>query len=214
MLKLALRTLPLFAVIVGFAMALGAYMNYSGVRSAYLDLIASRMHMVLDDVAANVESAVSVGIPPAEQTTLPALLTRLVEADPLIRSISVVAPDGEVLFGSGSEADRTATPDADSFEVGRTVTNDFGAPVVDLHVRYDRQAPTEKIDAFATAVLADAIPAGLLAALAGSLAALLILRRLHGRAARTVNHGIVDTIDIANREVEKLGEGVAPERAS
>ena len=39
MLKLALRTLPLFAVIVGFAMALGAYMNYSGVRGAYLEVL-------------------------------------------------------------------------------------------------------------------------------------------------------------------------------
>jgi hypothetical protein len=210
MLKLALRTLPLFAVIVGFAMALGAYMNYSGVRGAYLDLIASRMQMVLDDVAANVESAVSVGIPPAEQTTLPALLTRLAEADPLIHSIDVETPDGTVLFSStprDAAADGGKTND---FSVSRTVTNDFGAPVVDLHVHYDSTTPTANVDSFANSVLADALPAGLLAALAGSLAAFLILRRLHARAARTVNHGFPDTIDVAHRALDTLASDTEP----
>jgi hypothetical protein len=183
MLKLALKTLPLFAVIVGFAMALGAYMNYSGVRGAYFDLIASRMEMVLDDVATNVQSAVSVGIPPAEQSLLPSLLARLTDADPLIRSIQVVAPDGRVLFTSGSGTQGANAESA--FRLARTVTS-------------------EHIDRFGSAILSDALPAGLLAAIAGSLAAFLMLRRLHRRADRAVNSNTVDTIDIVDHEIDKL----------
>ena len=204
MLKLAFRTLPLFAVIVGFAMALGAYMNYSGVRGAYFDLIASRMAMVLDDVATNVESAVSGGIQPSEQTLLPARLARLTEAEPLIRSIDVVAPDGKVLFTSapgGKSAEQRA---GDAFRLTRTVKNDFGAPVTDLVVYYDRQAPSERIDRLGAAILSDALPAGILAALAGSLAAFLVLRQLYRRADRAVNSNSVDVIDVVEREIDAL----------
>ena len=54
MIRLALRTVPVFAVIIGFAMALAAYMNFSGVRSAYLDLIHSRMAMMAEDIAKDI----------------------------------------------------------------------------------------------------------------------------------------------------------------
>ena len=50
MVRLTLRILPVFAVIIGFAMALAAYMNFSGVRIAYLDLIRSRMAMMAEDI--------------------------------------------------------------------------------------------------------------------------------------------------------------------
>jgi hypothetical protein len=204
MLKLALRTLPFFAVIVGFAMALGAYMNYSGVRGAYLDLIESRMTMVLDDLATNVDSAVSVGIPPSEQTLLPSLLARLTEAESLIRSIEVEAPDGEVLFTSASGRKGTQVAVGNTFQLARTVKNDFGAPVAKLVVYYDRQAPTEKIDRLGASILSDALPAGILAALAGSIAAFLVLRQLHRRADRAVNSNSVDVIDVVEREIDEL----------
>ncbi len=204
MLKLAFRTLPLFAVIVGFAMALGAYMNYSGVRGAYFDLIASRMTMVLDDVATNVESAVSVGIQPSEQTLLPTLLARLTVADPLIRSIDVLTPDGEVLFTSAPGGTNAPANSKNAFRLARTVKNDFGASVAKLVVYYDRQAPSERIDKLGASILSDALPAGILAALAGSLAALLVLRRLHRRADRAVNANGVDVIDVVEREIDAL----------
>ena len=213
MLKLALRTLPLFAVIVGFAMALGAYMNYSGVRGAYLDLIDSRMEMVLDDLETNVQSAVSLGIPPAEQVTLPPFLRRLAEADPLIEAIDVAATDGTVLFSSDPARRGEREPEESGFAISRTVTNDFGAPVVALHVHYDARQPTQSIDRFGRAVLADALPAGLFAVLAGCLAAFLVLRRLHRRALQAVEHSQSDVIDAADRAIDELGDdldGAAP----
>ncbi len=214
MLKLALRTLPLFAVIVGFAMALGAYMNYSGVRGAYLDLIDSRMEMVLDDLQANVYSAVSLGIPPAEQVTLPALLNRLAEADPLIEAIDVAGTDGVILFSSDPARRGAREPEEGGFEISRTVTNDFGAPVAALHVHYDSRKPTESIDHFGRAVLADALPAGLFAVLVGCLAAFLVLRRLHSRAIQAVEHAQADMIDAADRAIDELDGDQPPSRAT
>lgn len=209
MLRLALRTLPLFAVIVGFAMALGAYMNYSGVRGAYLDLIRDRMQMVADDVGSVIEAAVSVGIPPAEQVTLPDLLARQAEADPLIRVIDVLAPGGAVLFSNRPESAHDGTGGLATFH--RPVLNDFGVEVARLVVAYDRTGPGERIDAFGRSVLADAIPAGLVAVLLGSLAAFLVLTRLHGRATRASDRDD-DAIAAAAREIDAAGgerEGAA-----
>jgi hypothetical protein len=206
MLTLALRTVPLFAVIVGFAMALGAYMNYSGVRSAYLDLIASRMEMVVDDVGNIVESAVSVGIPPAEQVTLPAILERLASSDPLIQSIDAVAPDGTILFSNMPARAGTvfSSDHTNVFELTRPVLNDFGVEEVRLVIRYDRLTPIEHVNRFGAAVLADALPAGLIAVLAGSLAAFVLLSGLHRRAERIADHGQADAIDSFNAEIDRL----------
>jgi len=204
MLKLALRTLPLFAIIVGFAMALGAYMNFSGVRTAYLDLIGSRMTLVADEVGTVVEAAVSVGIPPAEQVTLPALLGRQAEADPLILSIDVAAPDGRILFSSTEDRamQSGAVEEPDVLVLTRTVRNDFDVTVAQVQVHYDRALPGGQVNRFGRAVLADALPAGLAAVLAGSLAAFLVLSHLHRRATRATDEGSGDAIEAARREIE------------
>lgn len=205
MLKLAARTLPLFAVIVGVAMALGAYMNYAGVRSAYLDQIQSRLQMVLDDVGVSAESAVSVGIPPAEQITLPPLLARLAAADPLIVSLDVVAPDGTVLFSSDSGRAGATTGDTPGVTaLDRPVRNDFGARVASVILRYDRSTVEARTDSFGAAVLADALPAGLLAALAASLTAFAVLRGLHRRAERVADRLVPDTLAEVERDVETM----------
>ncbi len=62
MIRLAVRILPVFAIIIGFAMALAAYMNFSGVRTAYLELVQARMEMIAGAVATDVAAASSLGI--------------------------------------------------------------------------------------------------------------------------------------------------------
>ena len=62
MIRLAARTLPVFAAIIGFAMALAAYLNFSGVRTAYLDLIRARAGMIAGDIAADATAAQGFGI--------------------------------------------------------------------------------------------------------------------------------------------------------
>ena len=210
MLILALRMLPLFAVIAGLSLALGSYMTFSSVRGAYLDLIASRMTMVAEDVGTVVESAVSLGIAPPEQVTLPALLRRQAEADPLILGIAVLGPDGAVLFGTVPDpaiegARATPAPDDGQLALVRPVLNDFGVTVAQIDIRYDGTQPNAGVAAFGRGVLADAIPLGLGAAVAGSLAAMLVLSRLHSRANRLAMADGDDPLVQAGREIEAAG---------
>lgn len=214
MLILALRMLPLFAIIAGLSLALGSYMTFSGVRGAYLDLIDSRMAMVAEDVGTVVESAVSFGIAPPEQVTLPALLRRQAEADPLILGIAVLGPDGATLFGStpGAVIDGPGI-DGPGIEgqlvVVRPVLNDFGVTVAQIEIRYDGTQPTASVAAFGRGVLTDAVPFGLAAALAGSLAAMLVLSRLHSRAKRLAIAADDDPLARAGREIEDAAHNTA-----
>ncbi|WP_137390876.1 hypothetical protein [Rhodoligotrophos defluvii] len=195
MLRLALRTLPLFAIIVSFAVALGAYMNFSGVRGAYTELIRSRLQMVAEEVEHDILSATALAIPLSEQTTLPALLARQAAADPAILSIDVESPEGSTLFSSvPARVGAPHRPDGQSFDVTKPVLNDFGAVIGRVVVRYDRTGMREGIGSLAAGIAGDAVPAGLMAMLAGSLAAFLIMTRLHGRARRLSEPGAPDAV--------------------
>jgi hypothetical protein len=212
MIRLALRTLPVFAVIIGFAMALAAYMNFSGVRSAYLDLIRSRMIMMAEDIANNITTAQALGIRLAEQSTLPALLARQAAADPLMLSVDVVSETGETLFSS--EQARVGTPhdatnDLRAFRHEQRIINDFGAPLGVVVIRLDRAAIDAQIDKFRFDILYGAVPAGLGAVIAGSIICLFLLTLLHRRARRSaVNPASDDPIERAAREVARIEPGL------
>lgn len=215
MLKLSFRILPLFAAVVGLAMALGAYMNYSGVRGAYLDLIGSRMQMVADEVGTVIEAAVSVGIAAPEQITLPDLLSRQTQADRLILSIDVIQPSGAILFSS--DPDRTAgtAPEAGSQAavIDRPILNDFGVTVARVQIRYDTRPQDTAVAEFGQQVLTDAVPTSILAVLAGSLAAFLILSMLHRQARRASDPGGADAVVEAREEIDRIAlEPTATER--
>lgn len=209
MLRLSLRVLPLFATIVGLAMALGAYMNFSGVRGAYLDLIESRMQLVADEVGTVVEVAVSVGIAASEQVTLPGLLARQASADRLIGSIDLIGPSGTVLFSSDpARAGQAAPADRrDIATVDRAIVNDFGVTVAHVRVRYDTDRPGQAIGGFGHAVLIDAVPIGVGALVAGSLAALIILSLLHRHAVRATGPYSGDPVTQAAAEIDAATGG-------
>lgn len=208
MLRLALRTLPLFAVIASIAVALGAYMNFSGVRSAYVDLIQSRLGIIADDVERDILSAVSVGIPITEQITLPELLARQAGADKAIVSIDVDTSDGVILFSSvGDRHGARHQVDGSTFDVRRQVLNDFGASLGSVVVRYDRKAMVSRIDGFADSVMVSAIPAGIGAMLAGSLAAFLIVGRLYRRASALARDDGQDAVARAQQALAAVENG-------
>lgn len=206
MIRLAIRTLPVFAVIIGFAMALAAFLNFSGVRNAYLDLIRSRMAMIATAVANDVSVAQSLGIRLAEQTTLPDLLARQAATDPLLLSIDVAGSEDTVLFSSdpariGRRDDEAA--DTGAFRQTQTVSSDIGARVGTVTVRLDRTAIDSTIESLRLEILAGAVPAGIGAIVAGCLIALLLLSRLH-RRARDASAGTDDPIGTAEIEVARL----------
>ncbi|WP_442579738.1 hypothetical protein ACSBOB_30340 [Mesorhizobium sp. ASY16-5R] len=208
MIRLALRTVPVFAVIIGFAMFLAAYMNFSGVRSAYLDLIRSRMAMTADGIGNDISTASTLGIRLTEQTTLPGLLARQAATDPLTLSIDVASDDGTVVFSSDAKrvgANDAAGGDASAFRQEDHIVNDIGAPVGTVVVRLNRSAIDAEIDRLRFDILNGAVPAGLFAVAAGSLICLLLLTNLHRRARRSaLGQSDDDPIGRAAREMKKL----------
>jgi hypothetical protein len=169
-------------------MALAAYMNFSGVRSAYLDLIRSRMSMMAEDIANDIMTANEIGIRLPEQTTLPALLARQTVTDPLMLSIDVVSEGGDTLFSSdaarpGKKDD--AAGDGGAFRYVRQIVNNFGAPVGSVVVRLDRADIDQRIDSLRFEIMTGALPAGLAAVIAGSLVCLVLLTFLHRHARRS-----------------------------
>jgi hypothetical protein len=207
MIRLALRTLPVFAVIIGFAVALAAYMNFSGVRNAYLDLIRSRMAMMAEDIANDIAAAHALGIRLTEQTTLPAVLARQAASDALMLSIDVDSDGGEILFSS--DASRRGQPDKGSDDAGafrheRRIVNDFGAPVGFVVVRLDEAAIAAQVDTLRYDILNGAVPAGLGAVIAGSLICLVLLMSLHRHARETAAAAGDDPIERAAIEVARI----------
>jgi len=212
MIRLALRTLPVFAVIIGFAIFLAAYMNFSGVRSAYLDLIRSRMAMIAEEIGGDITAADSLVIGLAEQATLPRLLVLQASSDPRMLSIDVAAEDGRVLFSS--DIDRVGMPDeaaadAGAFRLQQRLVNDFEAPVGTVVLRLDRSAMDAEIDGLRFDILRGAVPAALGAILAGCLLCLGLLTHLHRRARQSAEARTGDDpISRAAAEMSGLGADV------
>lgn len=218
MIRLSLRTLPLFAVIIGLAMALAAFMTVSGVSTAYRDLIRSRMAMVAQNIANDINGALALGIRLPEQVTLPAVLARQAAADPLTLSIDVADVDGTVLFSS--DVSRAGRPDdragdSRAFRFDQPLVNDFGAPVGNVAMRFDGTAVARGVAMIRTAAVQDALPVGLVAVLAGSFGCFFVLRHLLARA-----RGVADGADPASPMVrvaatlDKLHQDTASENTS
>tara|TARA_B100002003_G_scaffold12770_1_gene10896 strand:- start:744 stop:1385 length:642 start_codon:yes stop_codon:yes gene_type:complete len=204
MIRLAARTLPVFAAIIGFAMALAAYLNFSGVRTAYLDLIRARAGMIAGDIAADASAAQGFGIRLAEQRTLGELLARQAAVDPLILSIDVAGPDGVILFSSAparvGEQELPAGEDT-AFRQQAEVIGALGAPVGEVLVRLDGATMDATVAGLRRDVLLGAVPAGLAAVAAGCLLALTLLSRLRARARRASAAEHADMIAQAENEM-------------
>lgn len=211
MIRLAVRILPVFAMIIGFAVALAAYMNFSGVRTAYLDLVHARMEMIAGAVATDIAAASSIGIALPEQSTLPDLLARQAAADPLLRSIDVTGGDGTILFSSdAARVGAALSGDGPVLLHSVQITNDLGGLVGTIIVRLDRAGIDAALERLRLDIFASALPAGLGAIGAGCLMALLLLSGLYRRARRFSElRPSLDPISRAATEVARLEAGSA-----
>lgn len=211
MLRLAVRTLPVFAIIIGFAVALAAYLNFSGVRTAYLDLTRARMDMIANAVGMDIVAANSLGISLPEQATLPELLSRQSGTDPSVRSIDVADSEGRILFSSDPQ--RVGGHYAEESDIMRQkldVTNDFGVVIGAVDVRLGRAEIEAAIEKLRVDLFAGAVPAGLGAVLVGCLGALFMLSRLYRRARRLSDESHqIAPIDRAHEQMARLETGGA-----
>lgn len=178
-----IRTVLLFAVIIGFCLALGAYLSYANVRGHYQEILDTRLRMVAERIGVVAETAQSIGIPLAEQQTLPGLLMRERIATPLLLSIDVASAEGRVLFSTDparldSRLESGTADDALAFHRSRMISNDFGLTTGEIRLRYDRLKVERRLDGLARDIVLDvtpAIAAGLVVGCGGIL--LLMLRR-------------------------------------
>ncbi|MDF2233944.1 hypothetical protein P2H44_15390 [Albimonas sp. CAU 1670] len=210
MIRLAARTLPVFAAIIGFAMALAAYLNFSGVRTAYLDLVRARADMIATDIAADATAAQGFGIRLSEQRTLAELLARQAATDPLILSIDVTAPDGRILFSSAAtRVGETEPPEGEdpAFRQAQPVIGALGQPAGEVLVRLDDAAMDATVAELRRDVLWGAAPAGAGAVLTGCLLALALLSRLRAKARRASDAEHADMIAQAENEMAGLRPG-------
>jgi len=120
--------------------------------------------------------------------------------------IEVIGPDGATLFASDRP---TGVTPPKTYDLRRSILNDFGASIGSVVVRYDSNVMARQIDQFADQVAKAAIPAGLCAMLLGGLAALFIIGRLHRRARDIAEGHGRDAIGEAERALAGLKERVA-----
>jgi hypothetical protein len=181
-LRLALSFLGVVALVTSLAIGLGAYLNYGSVRASYVGLIDARMTRSGEGIAADIETALSLGLPLAGQQTLKGLLAREQASDPLIASIDVLDDTGAVLFSSdparvGRDARGTGV-DEDELPRVIPIVNDFGARVGTVALRADRSAMSRALGEAARAIIGVAILALIAALAVVGLCTLVLLRRL------------------------------------
>lgn len=88
--------IPLLAA----ALCLGAYLNFTSVRSNYIELVSNRIETVARRIAADAHTALSLGLPLGGQTALTRSLNREADADTGISHIDVVGSTGTILFST------------------------------------------------------------------------------------------------------------------
>ncbi len=188
MLRLALGTMPLFAAIVGFAVALGAYMTYSSIMVSYRNVIESRLTVVAEQLVSAIETAQSLGIPLSEQVTLPPVLAAQVRSDPILMSIDLHARDGRILFSSDpvrtGRAVDPVEPEGGVLVLRRDIINDLGVTAGVLLLRYDEAPIAHETQRIARATRATALPVAALAVVVGSVGVLVIFGLMRRRALR------------------------------
>ncbi|MEM0908454.1 MAG: hypothetical protein AAGJ94_13885 [Pseudomonadota bacterium] len=121
---LLLVMLPLIAA----AIALGAYLAFASVRTNYVGLISDRLETVSRRIAADAQTALSLGLPLASQPTLLRNLTREKEADASLAVIDVVGATGTTLYSTDPQRVGQAfeAPQDDTIVGDAAIISEFG----------------------------------------------------------------------------------------
>ncbi|MBJ3776343.1 cache domain-containing protein [Acuticoccus mangrovi] len=187
--KLSLTLLVVLFPLLAASLALGAYLNYASVRNSYIEMVGTRMQTVARRVASDAQVALSMGMPLAGQNALERLLTREAAADPMIRSVDVVAADGTVLFSSDPVRRGTREQESDPMAERRmaSIVSAFDTTEGLVVTRASRPALDAALARAGGGILTVAVAALSLAALAIAIVVVLavrgLTRRLTDRAA-------------------------------
>ncbi|MCX7171641.1 MAG: hypothetical protein NTY41_15530 [Proteobacteria bacterium] len=172
-----------------FAIGMAALLNYFKYRSTADRLITARLIVIGKGIENSIQASLALGLSFNELTTLPSLIERERQADPLIREIKVFDPKGRPIYGTNAQgmtevahaswlaaAKRAgdfnwSVIDGDNSAVGISIKNNFGLIVGYLALNYSRTS----IDRDAHAVAQElALPALGIFAAAAALTALML----------------------------------------
>jgi len=90
-------------LVLAFAIGLSALLNYFNFQKTYNDLVRSSYTVMLRDIGYSIQYGLGLGLSLASMENIPDLLETARATAPNIRSIQVIAPDGEVLFHTEPE---------------------------------------------------------------------------------------------------------------
>lgn len=183
MTRTTLWLIALFALIAAACVAFGAYFSYVTLLNAHRSAIEARFAITADRLAGTAERASSLGIALPAQATLAGLLRREAEIEPAIAAIDVVDERGVVLFSSDPARAGRADPLTRN-GVARRITNDLGAVIGRVELRYDPATLAAGSAALAEDLSVIAIPTLAVACLATVLVGLLLAMGLRRSALR------------------------------
>lgn len=180
--RTALRLVPVYALVCGLGVAIGAYLDFVALRSAYLDVVRTRFTALASQLVTNAETSLSLRTPLGEQETLVVLARREQGLDPLILSIDI-ADAGETILLSTETARAGAKigAGAGALLLREPIRDDIARTVGHIAIRYDARRVGEAVDRLWSDMLQIALPTALIAVLLGSLLSGLLLSRLSGR---------------------------------
>ncbi|MEM7695970.1 MAG: hypothetical protein AAF318_16095 [Pseudomonadota bacterium] len=137
-------TLTLFVTLIPLiaaALFLGAALNYASVRATYMELTGERLGTVARRIAADAQTALSLGLPLRGQEALDRALLREGEADARLGTLSVADGTGRILFSSDPALVGTrATAPAGPLERVAPIQSAFGTTEGRVIVAADAEA--------------------------------------------------------------------------
>lgn len=180
--RTALRLVPVYALVCGLGVAIGAYLDFAALRAAYLDVVRARFSGLASQLVINAETSLALQTPLAEQDTLLALARREQGLDRLILSIDIVDAKEAVLLSTvPGRIGGKALPSPEAILLREPIRDDIGRTIGQIAIRYDAMRVGSAVEQLWFEMLRIAVPAALAAMLLGSMLAWLLLRQLAAR---------------------------------
>jgi hypothetical protein len=191
-------TIPI-VLISAMAIGLTAFLNHGKFERTFTELESSRIQFVVNDIRANLETGLGMGLPLNGLANAQAVIDFEARKDPSILSISVYDETGAVVFHTGRSMGGTTVPkswkpitnakserdwqitEPDAFVVGTGLSGILGAQTGGLALRYSRQAHDGVVDSVAHALKLASIVGIVCTALIAILGIHLLVARTHRR---------------------------------
>lgn len=167
--RLIARTIAFVAALLVGGLCLAGWMGLSAIQGAHQTAMEGAIGVALDDIGRTVEAGARLGIAPAEQANLHAVIASESTGVPMLHRISVLDARGAVLASGPSIGPEPTAPG----QLRRPVLDDLGEPIAVIAGHYD----TAPIRRQTTALGRTLLGAGTLAALVLGLLAALLIRR-------------------------------------